>query len=290
VSAERDETRIIRSWLEDGVTALPDRVLDVVLDQLPATPQRRTFWFAWRIPSMNNIIRFGALAAAVVIAVVLAANFLSGPSVGGGPEASPTVTIAASAPVSPVELPITEGRPLTAGTYTLSASFPVGITFEVPPGWQSCSGGPVEQAVCQDAEGFTSVAVTFLILDNVVADPCDPDPQLLDPPVGPSVDDLVAAISNLSELDVTAPIDVTVDGFRGKEFTVTAPDSAEDCDLWTWATPDRTTGVSPGEINVMRVLDVDGTRVVITDTYFAEASEDGLSALPELMASIQIEP
>ena len=41
MSTDRDTTRIVRSWLEEGVTELPDRVLDAVLDQLPATPQRR---------------------------------------------------------------------------------------------------------------------------------------------------------------------------------------------------------------------------------------------------------
>ena len=35
MSTERDTTRIVRSWLEVGATALPDRVLDAVLDQLP---------------------------------------------------------------------------------------------------------------------------------------------------------------------------------------------------------------------------------------------------------------
>ena len=37
MSTDRDVTRIVRSWLEEGVTALPDRVLDAVLDQVPAT-------------------------------------------------------------------------------------------------------------------------------------------------------------------------------------------------------------------------------------------------------------
>ena len=41
MSTDRDVNRIVRSWLEEGVSALPDRVLDTVLDQLPATPQRR---------------------------------------------------------------------------------------------------------------------------------------------------------------------------------------------------------------------------------------------------------
>ncbi len=38
VNPERDTTSIVRSWLENGVTDLPDRVLDPVLDQLPLDP------------------------------------------------------------------------------------------------------------------------------------------------------------------------------------------------------------------------------------------------------------
>ena len=48
MSTDRDTTRIVRSWLEEGATALPDRVLDAVLDQVPATSQRRSWWPAWR--------------------------------------------------------------------------------------------------------------------------------------------------------------------------------------------------------------------------------------------------
>ncbi len=38
MSTERDVYRIVTSWLEEGVTVLPDRVLDAVIDQLPSTP------------------------------------------------------------------------------------------------------------------------------------------------------------------------------------------------------------------------------------------------------------
>ena len=54
MSTDRDTTRIVRSWLEEGATALPDRVLDAVLDQVPATPQRRPLWPAWRFRQMNT--------------------------------------------------------------------------------------------------------------------------------------------------------------------------------------------------------------------------------------------
>ena len=38
MSAERDDNRIVRSWMDEGVTALPDHVLDAVLDQVPRPP------------------------------------------------------------------------------------------------------------------------------------------------------------------------------------------------------------------------------------------------------------
>ncbi len=37
MSTERDVNRIVRSWMDEGVTALPEHVLDAVLDQVPAT-------------------------------------------------------------------------------------------------------------------------------------------------------------------------------------------------------------------------------------------------------------
>lgn len=285
MSAERDLTRIVRSWLHEDAHEDADRVLDLVLDQLDTTPQRRAGWLARRLPTMNNnIIRFGVAAAAVVLAVILGVNFLSGPSVGGDQDPTPSPTPTAA--VSPVELPSLEGVPLSAGTYSLGASFPVGITFEVPSGWSSCSQGVLEQGLCYG--GHPGVALTFLIVDNVVADPCDSSRTLLDPPVGPSVEDLVAAISNLAGFEASATTDVTVDGFQGKQFTLTAPD-IEGCG-WTWATADRTAGVAATEVNEVRILDVDGVRLVITGTYFPQTPEESLSAYQQAIASVGIEP
>jgi hypothetical protein len=90
MSTDRDVTRIVRSWLDEGVTALPDRVLDAVLDQLPATPQRRAWWPAWRFPLMNKTVRIALVAAAVVVIAVVAFNLLPGsPAPGGEPSATP---------------------------------------------------------------------------------------------------------------------------------------------------------------------------------------------------------
>ncbi|HSL32962.1 MAG TPA: hypothetical protein VK871_04880, partial [Candidatus Limnocylindrales bacterium] len=62
MSTDRDVTRIVRSWLEEGVRALPDRVLDTVLEQLPATPQRRSRWPTRRF-AVNNYAKVAIAAA-----------------------------------------------------------------------------------------------------------------------------------------------------------------------------------------------------------------------------------
>ncbi len=88
MSTERDATRIVRSWLEDGVDALPDRVLDAVLAELPATPQRRAGWAPHS--SLMRAVGVGLAAAVVVaIAALLGLRLLPGSNVGGPPTQTP---------------------------------------------------------------------------------------------------------------------------------------------------------------------------------------------------------
>ncbi len=77
MSTDREITRIVRSWLEEGATALPDRVLDAVLDQVPATPQRRPWWPARRYADMNNMLKVALSAAAVVAVAVVGISLLA---------------------------------------------------------------------------------------------------------------------------------------------------------------------------------------------------------------------
>jgi hypothetical protein len=288
MSTDRDTTRIVRSWLRSDEHESADRVLDAVLDQLDTTPQRRsTWWPARRFPEMNNSVKLALGAVAVVVIALLGVRFLapSGLSVGGDPglsaSASPTPSFS--------QIPIAEGRRLDAGGYSLGNEFPVGITFDLPAGWESCSLGVMEQGVCDPGGGLAGIGIGFLIIDNVTADPCDGD--LLDPPIGPLVEDLVTAISNLQGFAVTTAVDVSVDGFDATRLTVTAPETTDCEGLSTWATPDRTTGVAPGEANLLYLVDVDGARVMISVTYFPAAVADGaLAEAEEVIASIRIEP
>jgi hypothetical protein len=179
------------------------------------------------------------------------------------------------------------GALLQPGTWRLSAGFPVSIAFDVPDGWAACSASPVEQGLCapQVNDAANSAGVPFSIIENVVSDPCGAD--LKRPPVGRSVDDLVTAISHLKGFQVTAPIDLAVDEYRGTQITVTAPASAR-CELHTWATADRTNGVGLGEANVLQIVDVDGVRVLIAGAYSPTTSASTRAQLDAILASVQI--
>lgn len=240
---------------------------------------------------MNNTIRIAVVAAVVAVAAFVGYQLIAGPNV-GDQSPSPSASSAPSALQSagPSVLPLGADQPLTAGTYTLGDAFPVGITFEIPAGWVSCSSGLLDMGACKEStDTEPGSGVAFLIVDNVVADPCGPANVLLEPPVGPSPDDLVAALSSLKGFEASAPMDVTLDGFDGKQFTLTAPLDAG-CDLKSWRTEGRTNGVGPGEINVLRILDVHGVRLVISGGYQQATSEEQLAAIQQVIESIHIEP
>ena len=87
---DRDMTRIVRSWMDEGATALPDRVLDAVLDQVPATQQRRSWWPSRRIAQMNKLLPAAVAAAAVLVVAVIGYNLLPGVSGQGGRSPAPS--------------------------------------------------------------------------------------------------------------------------------------------------------------------------------------------------------
>ena len=276
MSTDRETTRIVRSWLEDGVTTLPDRVLDAVLDQVPTTRPRRSWW-AWPFARSASSARFSAAAASTALLVVLGLMLLP-IVVPGGSRGQPTPSPSPTAEPSPME-PIE--TPYPPGTYSLGG-FPIGVSFTVPGPWVSCEASKTEQGPCRERGNGS---LQFIIVENVVADPCEE--ALLDPPVGPSVDDLVAALAALSDFTTTPVVEVTADGHAGKEFTLTAPDGPN-CFLRTWATADRVNGVGGGEANLIRIVDVDGTRVMMAGPYprLAADADDAIAWIRQVMDSV----
>ena len=88
--------------------------------------------------------------------------------------------------------------------------------------------------------------------------------------------------------DVTAPSDISVDGYAGKAFQRTAPTDMSGCDTAVGGRRDGTFGphpefrsweasglYEPGQTETVWVLDVDGTVVVINASLYADGIGSG---------------
>ena len=218
------------------------------------------------------------------------------------PTPSPTASDEPSATASPLVRPlrnpdIDPGVPevLEPGTYVLDR-FPVDLAFDIPdgepPGWHAGQASADTTNILWYTPPNITYGFALWNVDNVYADPCDAAAGELEPPIGPSVDDLVAALSNLPGLEATAPVDVTVGAFQGKEIELTTL-SVEDCPsvtVFRAGNADRDY-VNPldAETFRVRILDVDGHRIVLYTFEPAERDAVADAELDQILDSMRIE-
>ena len=236
-----------------------------------------------------------AMAAAAVVAIVGVAAIVihrmnSDDGVEPAPAAEPTVapttvapTTAAQTTVAPTTDAPTPVGP-TIGTFVMSG---VDLTFAVPAGWKYHDDWYV-------ANANWSLVVFFDIVANIYTDSCPS--VLVDPPVGPTVDDLASAWANLPGFNATAVSDITVDGFPGKQVEFTVPDynkDGGDCPYGDFKLLEAVGGGAywaqgPNQHHQLWILDVNGTRLVIAATDFPNTSPQDRAVIDEILASIQI--
>jgi hypothetical protein len=84
-------TRIVLSWLREDAYENPEHMLLRALDEVDATPQRRSLWPAWRSNRMNTYAKLIVAAAAVLVVAFAGFQLLprSG-GVGGEPTIAPS--------------------------------------------------------------------------------------------------------------------------------------------------------------------------------------------------------
>ena len=219
-----------------------------------------------------------------------------GASSTGTPEESQP-SAEASVSSSPLARPLrnqTGTAILDPGTYVLDL-FPVNIAFDIPdgepPGWHVGDSHADSAIVLWFTPPEITYEFAFSTADNVYVDPCNAAAGLIEPPIGPSVDDLVAALLDLPRFQVTAPVDVTVGAFRGKEIELTALDSGSDCpEVIIFKAGHDDYDIVPGQTHRLHILDVDGVPIVMRIIEGAERDAAAEAELHQILDSIRIEP
>jgi hypothetical protein len=299
MSTDRDTTRIVRSWLRIDEHESADRVLDAVLDQLDTTPQRRASWLARRFPIMNSsTFRLGIAAVAMVALALLGWKYLPVSGVGGPPEATPSPT----ATPLPTPFPTLAGQNMAAGTYrgVLPGEAQGEFMITVPEGWDALGlngvGAP-DNDPPRRAHG-----ILFWDVQNLYIDPLRPQEGLLDPPVGPSVDDLVNALVDHDGWTTTTPVDVTIGGYPGQMLELTVPSDADfvGCDaqgnsarpfaIWSGGGDSWRCMQGPGQTDYVYVVDVAGERVVVTLIGYPNWNGTYLERLQAMVNSLEFVP
>lgn len=285
MSTDRETTRIVRSWLEEGVTSLPDPVLDAVLDRLPATHQRRaTWWPVRRFPIMNNTAKLALTAAVVTLVAFLGFNYLIAPNMGapGIDDPSPTPT---ATPQPLGDQPLDPGPVIATG---FGASESVTFRFTVPDGWIGFIGVgvlPVSGTEAPDGMGIGLGEVNA----GLFSDPCrwTASDEVA---VGPTVDDLADALAEHAAYEASAPVDASLGGFSGKRVELRLPSDVESCDngeFYPWVGSLYAQG--PDNIWDVWILDVEGERIVVLATYFPGTSSEDRAEQQAIVDSISIE-
>ena len=117
--------------------------------------------------------------------------------------------------------------------------------------------------------------------------------------------DLAEALSASNAYESSTPTDVSLDGDTGKRLDLTLPSDIDlaSCDrvsgqpdgsyfVWGTADPDGSDlfAQGPGQLWQLRILDVDGTRLVIVIDAYPETPAEDLAAAEAIVNSVTIRP
>jgi hypothetical protein len=244
---------------------------------------------------MYSTLKLGAVAMiAIVLAIAIDPFRPPTPYGAGDPSPSPT-----PAPIDMLSLPAS--WPLDAGTtYLMDWS----RTFDLPPivftvpadGWIQYGSRSVSKGDRNPFIGVWSVR-------NLMADPCHAASKgELDPPLGPTADDLVNGLLEQAAGSASDPTAMTIGGYPATRLELSMPDGVTTaaCDgayFARWYELDivgnKNVGgamLTSGQRDVIYVLDVDGRRTLIQTTYLPGIAEETLAEAEQLVASMHFLP
>lgn len=215
---------------------------------------------------------------------------------------SGSTTTAGSAPVEPVR------EDLTGGRY-LFQPLPDEPSFEVvatgPDGWFGYPSWAMDGPEPIRADAPTGIGISFFSANGLYSDPCRWDVQGTgfadtgDVAVGPTVDDMVAALRANTFYTSSVAKPVTIDGYAGQELELQLPD-----DPFTGC--DKEPGDDVGHAYVfsgsglyaqgpanrwnLYILDVEGTRFISVILSYADTPQADLDLARSIIETLDIEP
>ncbi len=290
MTTEHDaRTRTVVDWLREDAHESAERVLLNALNEVDRTNQRRAWWPALRFPALRGTARLVA-AAAVVGATLVALALLplaAGP--GGAPSvASPTPTAVPSdtGPLAPIP------GPLMARTYRIPTSPSILLTF--PDGWVARGDGASWDIRKHRDQPDELVFEVWAPDIRVYPDACANDVR--PPIIGPTADDLIAALDAQTNSVVSEPVDVVVGGRPGQRLEISVPDDLDQTQcyeeivrIWTAGTylafgPEPTGVVAP-----IHIVETAAGRIVFGWRDNPAASAADRAELDAIVASMVIE-
>ena len=267
-------------------------------------------------PSRNRrLVAQVILAAAAVVVVALVANRDDDATPADQP--SPAVTVPSTTPPRPLRTAPEDPELLAPGTYFVDevAGTPTPRIFvTIGAGWSTDGDGqelwtnrrhPPRRP--EDLVGF----IMFSRPDKVYLDACHLNDGFYPGPAT-TLDGLVTALMEQQGgwVDVTAPSDISIDGYPGKTFQRTVPAVLTDCPnmtpgrmrdpeldgnaLRSWLNENEESVAGwyyePGQVETLMVLDIDGTVVVINANLWVTASATDRAEFADVLDSIRIDP
>jgi hypothetical protein len=230
----------------------------------------------------------GGIAVVVVPAAIIAIALASCQVGSSEPIATPTVTLTAEPTATPV--PRLNGQePLDAGRYQVNAGLSTDVTVAVPSGWSA--GGDWVVLGPRGNDEPDGMAIRFYAIPNLAVNPLAHGEGNLDPPVGPTVDDLVQAIVDHSAWTATEPTDITIDGHAGQLVSIMIPMDVEvpPDGFFFYAEPSGggIWGFAPGQTFDWYIVDVGGERLIIDSFHYPDTPEDDLAVQRTVVESVQ---
>lgn len=187
------------------------------------------------------------------------------------------------------------GAEAAAERHAIEAGIPRAVSAATPSGWVLSDGWALYGPDGIDPPG--GAGIRFFTVANLYADPSSLSAGVQDPPVGPTVADLVAAIVAQDAWIASDPTEAVIGGYPATHITVAIPEDVELVSrgregpafyLFEDARQGQVYGWAAGQVFDLYIVDVDGERLVIDAFHFPGTSEADLATLDGIVESIRI--